>query len=66
MNNSQPRTIMLDTSFLGEGDYTMTYWADGKRPTDVVKKTVKLSASRPIKIRLAEAGVYVAIIKAKD
>ena len=66
MNNSQPRTIMLDTSFLGEGNYTMTYWADGKRPTDVVKKTVKLNASRPIKIRLAEAGGYVAIIKAKD
>lgn len=69
LGNSQPRTLTLDTSFLPAGDYVLEYWADGakadKKPTEVAHKTVTLRAGRPLKIRLAPAGGYVAILTPK-
>ena len=66
LNNSQARTVTLDTSFLPEGEYTLEYWADGpkadKDPTAVTHKTVSLRAGRPLKLKLAPAGGYVAIL----
>lgn len=63
MNDSQPRTITLDTSFLDEGPFTLTYWADGKQPTDVIRKTIRIQAGKPLKIRMESAGGYVAEIE---
>ena len=69
LGNSQPRTLTLDTSFLPAGDYQLEYWADGakadKKPTEVTHKTVTLRAGRPLKLRLAPAGGYVAILTPK-
>ena len=70
LGNSQPRTLTLDTSFLPAGDYELEYWADGakagKKPTEVAHKVVTLRAGRPLKIRLAPAGGYVAILNPKS
>lgn len=63
MNNSTKRSVTIDTSFLGEGSYVITYWSDGKNPTDVIKKTVTVKAGKPIKVNLNSAGGYVAIVK---
>ena len=63
MNNSEPRTIVIDTSFLEEGGYSLTYWSDGKKASDVIKKTVKIKAGKTLKIKMATAGGYVAEIK---
>lgn len=62
-NGSEARTVTLDTNFLPEGTYTLTYWADGKRPTDVTKKTVKIQAGKPLKVRMAATGGYVSTFK---
>ena len=63
MNNSEPRTIVIDTSFLKEGEYSLTYWSDGKKASDVIKKTVKIKAGKTLKIKMPAAGGYVAEIK---
>ena len=63
MNNSEPRTIVIDTSFIEEGEYSLTYWSDGKKASDVIKKTVKIKAGKTLKIKMAAAGGYVAEIK---
>jgi hypothetical protein len=63
MNNSIKRSVTIDTSFLGEGSYILTYWSDGKNPTDVVKKTIKIKAGKPIKVNMNSAGGYVAVIQ---
>ena len=63
MNNSVKRNVLIDTSFLEEGNYVVTYWADGKNPTDVVKKTVTVKAGKPIKVNMNSAGGYVAVVR---
>ncbi len=63
MNTSEPREIVLDLSFLGETDLMIEYWADGKRPTDVIHSTFKVKRDKKLKIKLASNGGYVAIIK---
>ena len=77
LGNSQPRVLTLDTSFLPAGDYQLEYWADGpkadKIPTQVTHKITTLHipdhrnprAARPLRIRLAPAGGYVAILTPK-
>ena len=49
--------------FYVEPSYVITYWSDGKNPTDVIKKTVTVKAGKPIKVNLNPAGGYVAIVK---
>jgi alpha-glucosidase len=63
MNNSTKRNVTIDTSFLEEGSYVLTYWSDGKKPTDVVKKTMTIKAGKQLKINMNPAGGYVAVIK---
>jgi alpha-glucosidase len=63
MNNSIKRSVTIDTSFLGEGSYILTYWSDGKNPTDVVKKIITVKASKPIKVNMNSAGGYVAVVR---
>lgn len=65
MNNSTKREIEIDTSFLPEGDYELVYWADaknaGKKPTEVLKKSVRVSSASPLKIKMSSGGGYVGI-----
>lgn len=70
LNNSQARTIALDLSFLPNGKYTIEYWADGKnankKATDCVHKSIPFTVSdnnTTLKVNLANAGGYVAVIK---
>lgn len=70
LNNSQARTIALDLSFLPNGKYTIEYWADGKnankKATDCVHKSIPFTVSdknKTLKVNLANAGGYVAVIK---
>jgi len=63
MNNSEGREITIDTSFLGDGEYTIEYWADTGRPADVKHKTTKLKKGAGLKIKLAPDGGYVGVVK---
>ena len=63
LNGMDARDIVLDTSFLPEGEYTLSFWADGKKPTDVIRKDVKLKAGKPVKVHLAPSGGYAAVIR---
>ena len=62
VNGIDARDIVLDLSFLPEGEYGLSYWADGKNPTDVVRKDIKLKRNKPSKIHLAPSGGYAAVI----
>lgn len=47
-------------------DYELEYWADGKhadkKPTEVLKKKVRVVSGKPLKIRMAGSGGYVGIM----
>ena len=66
INNSEGRTINLDLSAITDGPCTVEYWQDGKKANVDAKacdhKTVKLKAGKPLTIKMANAGGYVAII----
>lgn len=66
INNSQRRTVSLDLSFLPKGKYTVESWQDGKKAdtdaTDCSRKTTKLDPAKPLRVSLANAGGYAAII----
>ena len=68
MGNEQARDMQIDLSWLPEGEYSVEYWADGKKAdkdaTLLTHKTIKVSSTKPLKIHLAPGGGYVAIIKA--
>ena len=65
MNNSEKRTLEVDTSFLQAGEYELEYWADGndseKAPTSVKKGKTKITAGKPLKLKLGASGGYVGI-----
>lgn len=65
MNNSEKRTVEVETSFLPDGEYELEYWADGndsdKNPTSVKKGKVRISAGKSIKLKLGASGGYVGI-----
>ena len=67
LNNSQQRQITLDLSFLPAGTYTLEYWQDGRKAnTDATAcehRTVKVDTTKPLKVKMANAGGYVAIIR---
>ncbi|MGN0047381.1 MAG: glycoside hydrolase family 97 protein [Bacteroides sp.] len=67
MNNSTRRTVQLDLSFLGEGMHTATLWMDAKDadryPTKLVKKQIKVSASKPCKVEMNVGGGFVMIVE---
>lgn len=68
MGNEQARDMTVDLSFLPAGEYSIEYWADGKKAdkdaTLVTHKTIKISPDKPLKIHLAPGGGYVAVITA--
>lgn len=69
IGNSKKRDITLNlSSILPSGSYRVVSWQDTKRSavdaSDVAKKSFNLSSSRTLKVSLAPAGGYVAIIEA--
>ena len=66
LNNSEKRTVKLDTSFLPEGKYTLEYWTDAKdsdkHPVKLIKKCTTLPADKSITVRMVNSGGYVAVI----
>lgn len=66
LNNSQRRTVSLDLSFLPKGKYIVESWQDGKKAdsdaTDCTHKTTKADSAKPLRVNLANAGGYAAII----
>ncbi|GHT38268.1 alpha-glucosidase [Bacteroidia bacterium] len=70
LNNSVEKEITLETGFLPAGKYTIEIWADakdaGKNPKNITKSTRTIEAGKPLKVKLAKAGGYVAVIKPQE
>ena len=69
LNNSHERDINLDLPFLSKGEYQIESWEDGRKAntiaTDCRHQKARLYSSKPLRVRLANAGGYVAIISKK-
>lgn len=68
INNSSQRSIKLDLRFLPKGEYRLECWKDGnkanKRPTDCQHEIRKVSSSRPLLVKMSQAGGFVGILSA--
>jgi alpha-glucosidase len=66
LNNSQEREVTLSTAFLPAGKYTIRIWEDAKdantKPQNIKKITETIKAGKPLKVKMAKAGGYVAVI----
>jgi alpha-glucosidase len=66
LNNSVEKEITIDTQFLPAGKYTIEIWADAKdankNPKNIAKASQTIEAGKPLKVKLAKAGGYVAVI----
>lgn len=66
MTDWNARTMELDLSFLGEGNWKVEYFADGinadRIASDYKKGTTVLSASRKLEVKLAPGGGFAARI----
>lgn len=66
LTNWTPRTLTLDLSFLGKGEYRMELFRDGRNADrsarDYRKETIPVPANRKLTIRLAPGGGYAARI----
>lgn len=69
MTDWDPRSLQLDLSFLGDGNYTMQVWKDGvnaaKHAADFKQEEMTVTNSSKIKIDMAPGGGWVAIITKK-
>jgi alpha-glucosidase len=69
LNNSIEKETTLDTGFLPAGKYIIESWEDAKdaniNPKNIKKSEQTIEAGKPLKIKLAKAGGYVAVIKRK-
>jgi alpha-glucosidase len=67
LNNSVGKEITLNTDFLPSGKYEVEVWEDARdantTPKNIRQSTKKIESGKPLKIKLANAGGYVAIIK---
>ena len=61
MGGNEAREVELDLTPLKAGR-TLTFWADGAKPTDLVRGT-NTRTGEMLKVKLAPAGGYVAIVK---
>ncbi|MBW8016990.1 MAG: glycoside hydrolase family 97 protein [Planctomycetes bacterium] len=63
--NGRELTLKLD--FLGKGNYTLNYWADGPNAADEATDTTigksEVTAGSDLKIKLAPGGGYAAILE---
>lgn len=66
LNNSKRRDIELDLDFLPQGKYNLEFWADTKqsdrKPTRLEHKTISIDSNKPLKVSMAKAGGYAAIL----
>jgi alpha-glucosidase len=66
LNNSEEREITLNTSFLPAGKYTVEIWEDAKdaskKPKNIKRSTKTIEAGKPLKVKMAKAGGYVAAV----
>jgi alpha-glucosidase len=69
LNNSVEKEVTIDTKFLSAGKYTIEIWEDAKdankNPKNIKKSTQTIEAGKPLKVRLAKAGGFVAVIQTK-
>ena len=69
MTDWDPRSLQLDLSFLGDGNYTMQVWKDGvnaaKHAADFKQEEMTVTNASKIKIDMAPGGGWVAIITKK-
>jgi alpha-glucosidase len=67
MNNSIGKTVELNLSFLPAGNYKAEIWTDtknsDKEPKDIKKSTTSIKSPGTIKVRMANDGGFVAVIK---
>lgn len=67
INNSKERQISLSLSFLPDGIYQIEYWQDGRKAnTDATAcdhKITKIDNTKPLDVKMANAGGYVAILR---
>lgn len=70
LNNDQDRTLTLDLSFLGDGDYAAEVFADADnadtKPTNYKISTVDVPADRKMTINMKKIGGWVARIYKKS
>jgi alpha-glucosidase len=67
MTNWEKRELNLPLNFLGKGNYTLRYWADGPGsetdPTDTTLGQKKVNQTSVIKVNLSPGGGYASIIE---
>ncbi len=67
LNNSKGKDVSFKLDFLPEGKYEMEIWSDSKKsntePKELAKKNQTVKSGQTIKVRLANDGGYVAIIR---
>ncbi len=67
LNNSKGKDVSFKLDFLLEGKYEMEIWSDSKKsntePKELAKKNQTVKSGQTIKVRLANDGGYVAIIR---
>ncbi len=67
MTDWDARTLDLALAFLGDGDYSVTMWADGpgadRIPTRVLKSESTVNAQDVLKAVMAPGGGFVAVLK---
>lgn len=56
MSNEAARTLEIDLSWLGEGEFDATLWRDGETATDVVRERPAMGAGRKLRLALAGGG----------
>ena len=70
LNNNQDRTLTLDLSFLGNGDYAAEVFADADnadtKPTNYTISTIDIPANRKLTINMKKIGGWVARIYKKS
>ncbi|MDR2086848.1 MAG: glycoside hydrolase family 97 catalytic domain-containing protein, partial [Dysgonamonadaceae bacterium] len=70
LNNSTAKEITLPTGFLPAGKYSIESWEDAKdadkNPKNIKQTTRTVEAGKPLKIKTAKAGGYVARITVEN
>ena len=67
MTDWNARTLDIDLSFLGDGDFVMELYRDGvnadRAARDYVRETVPVPDSRKLKVHMAPGGGFAAVIQ---
>lgn len=70
MTNWTSRDLILDLSFLGDGEFNMEVWKDGpnaeRNAKDYQQERVSVNKNTKVKVSMAAGGGWVAVISKKD